>query len=157
MAAMCYKAGILVCGKVTSPVQYMPDISKGVILALFGKHYKEHFDELCGVGVNEPLSGIAPPVISQRRSVGVVLAHVYLACSHTVAEHLRNIDERHFNGFIALCLGAVVVPVFKVMLVPALVVHPCGAVAFKLTLCLVGAAGALIHFAAYPEFLGAVF
>ena len=91
MAAMCYKAGILVCGKVTSPVQYMPDISKGVILALFGKHYKEHFDELCGVGVNEPLSGIAPPVISQRRSVGVVLAHVYLACSHTVAEHLRHI------------------------------------------------------------------
>ena len=70
---------------------------------------------------------------------------------------LRNVDERHFNGFIALGLGAVVVPVFKVMLVPALVVHPCGAVTFKLTLCLVGAAAALIHFAAYPEFLGAVF
>ena len=36
-------------------------------------------------------------------------------------------------------------------------VHPGGAVALLLTLCLVGTAVALIHFAAYPEFGGTVF
>ena len=80
-----------------------------------------------------------------------VLTPVDLAGSQTVAEHLRHIFFRHLHADDALTVDAVIGPVFKMVAVAALVVHPGGAVADVPALGVIGAAVSLKIFDAGPE------
>ena len=86
--------------------------------------------------------------VFQRTLIGIVVAHIDLGCGNAVAEHLGDVSQRHLNGANNLINGRVIRPVFKVMAVSALVVHPCVGVALDLTLAVVGTAGALPVFRA---------
>ena len=67
----------------------------------------------------------APVVVFKRAGVCVFILLIDLAGSHTVAKHLYDIDQRHLDRY-SLALGnREVRPVFEMMFVPALVVHPC--------------------------------
>ena len=80
-----------------------------------------------------------------------VLTPVDLAGGQPVAEHLRHIFFRHLHAGNAAAVHAVVRPVFKVVAVAALMVHPGGAVADVPALGVIGAAVSLKIFDAGPE------
>ena len=87
--------------------------------------------------------GLSAHKIVKRGLVGVVFALVYLACGHSVTEHLDNIFKRHFDRLHPSSRRLVVGPIFKMVPVSALVVHPGGRIPVLLALLLVGTAGAL--------------
>ena len=80
-----------------------------------------------------------------------VLTPVDLAGGQTVTEHLRYIFFRHLHADDALAADTVIGPIFKMVAVAALVVHPGGAVPFVPTLGVVGAAVPLKIFDTGPE------
>ena len=74
--------------------------------------------------------------------IGIVLALIDLARADAVAEHLDKVLFRHFYRGHHMRHGIIVRPVFKVVTVAALVVHPGKRIAVVRTLQLVGAAAA---------------
>ena len=80
-----------------------------------------------------------------------VLTPVDLAGSQPVAEHFRYIFFRHLHADDALTADTVIGPVFKMVAVAALVVHPRGAVSLVPALGVIGAAVSLKIFDAGPE------
>lgn len=68
--------------------------------------------------------------ILQRFGIGISIREIDLACSHSITKHLYHISYRHADGFFFPGLHVVIVPVLKVMLVPALVMQPGSRVAF---------------------------
>ena len=96
-------------------------------------------------------------VVFPRGGIGVFFAQIDLAGRHPVADHLADIPQRHLHAGHAGFIGAVVDPVFEVVLVPALVVEPRRGVALGVPLGLVGAVVALIVDAAGDKLRGAVF
>ena len=82
--------------------------------------------------------------------ISIVFALVDFACRYAVAEHFFDVSQGHFNGFVHLGGWVDIVPIFKVVAVAPLVVHPCGRVSVQLPFLFVGAAGAEIIFSA-PE------
>ena len=65
--------------------------------------------------------------VKERRFLRVGLFAVRLGGGDAVAEHLLDVAVRHVHRHDFLCLHVVIVPEFKMMLVAALVVHPCEA------------------------------
>ena len=59
-----------------------------------------------------------------RIAVGIVFSVVSLACRQSVAKHLLDVPDRHFHRLQLSCFRVIVRPIFKVMAVPALMVHP---------------------------------
>ena len=76
--------------------------------------------------------------------VGIVFPLVDFACRYAVAEHFFDVSQGHFNGLVHLGGWIDVVPIFKVVAVAALVVHPCIRAAEEFAFALVGAPCALI-------------
>ena len=100
------------------------------------------------LGVDEIVEGIG---------VRVGAAVVNFTGGDAVHDHLHKEFARHRHGAVDLRLRVDVRPVFVVVAVAALVVHPCGGVAVELALIGVRAARALIVFCAGPELCGGVF
>ena len=95
--------------------------------------------------------------ILQRGRVGVGRALIRLAGRDPVGDHLAQILHRHIDRLIHSCLGAQVCPVFKMVPVAALVVHPGKGIAVRLALGGVRAAVALIIADAGKKLGGRIF
>ena len=89
--------------------------------------------------------------------VGIVFPLVDFACRYAVAEHFFDVSQGHFNGFVHLCGWIDVVPIFKMVAVAALVVHPRIGAAKELAFALVGAPCALIIARAGDKLGGRIF
>jgi len=132
------------------------DMGEGLRLPFFGEHAQEGFEECGGFGVNDP-AGLAPFEVGKGVAVLIFRPVIDLGGGHAVAEHLDDPAQGHFHGLDTAGGHGVIRPVFKVVAVASLVVHPCGGIAFFLTFLLIGAAGALIIADAGDEFLRAEF
>ena len=119
------------------------DVCKSCSLAFFGKECEPLFEQVCGSGVHL-FARVAALKICQRVGVGVVLSLIDLACRYAVAEHFLDKAQGHFDGLVHFCGGVDVVPIFKVVTVAPLVVHPRVGAAKELAFAFVGASRALI-------------
>ena len=135
----------------------MPDVSKGGILALVPKLQQHFFQQSGGIGVEHQMPPLAPLKEFIGISVGKLIAAVNTAGSQSVTEHFRDIFYWHFDADDALAVGAIVRPVFKMVAVAPLVVHPGGGIALFPALGVIGAAVALKIADPHKKFLGGVF
>ena len=132
------------------------DVTESLFFALVTEHSQEKSQLPKGIGMHKP--GIPGSFqIFQRRSVGVVPAAVDLACGNTVHDHFQQKFHRHGNGTVFLGSRQQIRPVFKVMAVAALVVHPRLGITHILTLGSIGTAVSLIIPRTGKEFRRAVF
>ena len=99
---------------------------------------------------------LAALVVLPRGGIGVLVAQIDLAGSHPVAHHLADVPQGDLHAGQAGLGGAVIDPVFQMMLVAPLVVQPRRGVALGCALRLVGAVVALIIDAPGDELGGAV-
>ena len=129
---------------------------KGFALPFFGKECEPFFKEIGGGRVHF-LSGVATLKICQGVRVGVVLSLIDLACRHAVAEHFFDVARGHFDGPIHFGLNVDVIPIFKVVAVASLVVHPRIGAAIELAFALVGASISLIVARARDKLGGRIF
>ena len=131
-------------------------VSKSFLFAFFFHHGQKIVQLPEQLGVQQFLLD-AGFQINEGGSLGVGAALVDLASGNTVHHHFCQIFPGHGHGFITAGLHVQIGPVFVVMSIAALMVHPCFAEAFFLTLGAIGAAVALIIFDAHTEFCGGVF
>ena len=89
--------------------------------------------------------------------VGIVFPLVDFACRYAIAEHFFDVSQGHFNGFVHLGGWVDIVPIFKVMAVAPLVVHPRVGAAEDFALALVGASRSLVVTRAGNELAGRIF
>ena len=94
--------------------------------------------------------------VKQRRFLRVGCLVVRLGGGNAVAEHLLDVTVGHVHRHDFLCLHVVIVPEFKVVLVAALVVHPCEAHARVAALAVVWRFLARVVFCARDKFAGTV-
>ena len=132
------------------------NVAEGLLFTLFRKHGEEQLQEIGGGGM-DGASVLATHKIFERMAVLIVFPLINLARRNAVAEHLYDITKGHFDRLIALGDGIYIHPIFKMVLVSSLVMHPRGGIAEQLTLALVGAAVALIVFCARKELRGHIF
>ena len=85
-------------------------------------------------------------IVIIRIAVAVGSTAIGLAGGYAVAEHLYYILNGHFHAAHTGAVGSVVDPVLQMMLIPALMMQPCRAVALFAAFDLVRAAVALIIF-----------
>ena len=130
-------------------------VREGPLLPDVPHHLEQLFQQRSRLGV-EQIVVFAVLVVLPRGGVGVLAAQIDLAGGHTVADHLADVPQGDLHAGEAGFRGAVVDPVFEVMLVAALVVEPCRGVASGFPLRLIGAVVALIVDAARDELGGAV-
>ena len=116
---------------------------ESLFFSLLGKECEPFFEEIGGVGMHF-LSRVSALKICQGMLVGVVFVLVDFACRYAIAEHFFDVSQGHFNGFVHLCGWIDVVPIFKVVAVAALVVHPRVGAAEDFALALVGASRSLV-------------
>ena len=139
------------------PQQLRADIPETFVLAFIPQNQQAGFQLFAGFGVQDVVV-TAVFVILPRGGVCVAGALVILAGGNAVTHHFRHIAVGHAHpGHGVVAVGGIVNPVFQVVLVAPLVVQPCGRVAFRLALGVVGAAGALPIFGTGPEFHGGQF
>ena len=122
---------------------YVPDVCESFFFAFFRQHPEPFFQNVCGVGMHF-FSGSAAHIVFQGAGIGVVFALVVFAGSHPVTEHFFQIHKGHFHRFILLGGRVYIIPVFKMMPVPAFMVEPCGGIAEQFPFPFVGTSGALI-------------
>ena len=102
-------------------------------------------------------SGSAPLVVTQRVGVGIGISPIDLTGRHAVTEHFNHKALRHTHGTHKLGNRIVIGPIFEMMSIASLVVHPCVGKAVCLPFSLVGRSVALIVFCSRPKLGGAVF
>ena len=103
------------------------------------------------------LSRVSALKICQGMRVGVAFSLINFACRYAIAEHFFDVSQGHFNGFVHLGGWVDIVPIFKVVAVAPLVVHPRVGAAEKFAFALVGASCALIVARAGDKFGGRIF
>ena len=89
--------------------------------------------------------------------IGIILALIDLTCRHAVAEHFFDVARGHFDGLVHFGDGVDVIPIFKVVAVAPLVVHPRIRATKELALALVGASISLIVARAGDKLGGRIF
>ena len=94
--------------------------------------------------------------VQKRRFLRISFLVVRLGGGHAVAEHLLDVTVGHVHRHDFLCLHVVIVPELKVVLVAALVVHPCEAHARVAALAVVRRFFARVVFCARDKFAGTV-
>ena len=132
------------------------DITEGFRFALFGEHREKLFQQSRAFGVDCAVFFPAKKVI-ERAVVGVLFLLIDFARGNAVAKHLDHESYRHLHRAGRPGLRIVIAPIFKMMAVAALVVHPGEGVPVSVALSFVWAAASLIIFCADPEFGWAVF
>ena len=134
-------------------------LGKSGILALVCQKFQHLGQHGSGAGVDRAdllCSGALE--ILERTRLRILVLHVDLAGGDTVAEHLGKEAYGHLHRLVSAGLGVVVPPVFEVVAVAPLVVHPCKGIAKRLPFRFVGAALAVLIVAdAGEKFCGAVF
>ena len=92
-------------------------------LSLRREHSQPFFKDAGSAGMQETVTGVGSfgEIVFERVGVLVALSLVYLAGGYSVAECLFEVAQRHSQRLVLLCLGVDVEPVFKMVLVPALV------------------------------------
>ena len=123
---------------------------KGAVMPEVAHHLQQLFQQGTGLRV-EQVVGLAALVVFPRGSIGVLVAQIDLACGHAVAHHFAHIAQGHLHAVKARLPGAVIDPVFQMVLVAALVVQPRGGIAPRQTFRFVGAVVTLIIDAAWNE------
>ena len=123
---------------------------KGAVMPEVAHHFQQFFQQGAGLRV-EQVVGLAALVVFQRGSIGVLVAQIDLAGGHAVAHHFAHIAQGHLHAGKARLPGAVIDPVFQMVLVAALVVQPRGGIAPRQTFRFVGAVVTLIIDAARNE------
>ena len=109
---------------------------------MFGEHGEQEAQALHRVRVDEARFLRAVEIL-QSGGVGIGRALIRLAGRDPVGDHLTQIPDRHVDRLIRPRDGTQVRPVFKMMPVAPLVVHPGQRIAVGLALGRVGAAAAL--------------
>ena len=132
------------------------NMCKSFFLALLGKESEPFFEEVGGGRVHF-LSRVSALKICQWMLVGIVFALVDFACRYAVAEHFFDVSQGHFNGFVHLGGWIDIVPIFKVVAVAPLVVHPRVGAAEDFALALVGTSRSLVITRAGDKFGGRIF
>ena len=94
--------------------------------------------------------------VQKRRFLRISFLVVRLGGGHAVAEHLLDVTVGHVHRHDFLCLHVVIVPELKVVLVAALVVHPCEAHARVAAFAVVWRFLARVIFGAWDKFARAV-
>ncbi len=94
--------------------------------------------------------------VQERRFLRISFLVVRLGGGNAVAEHLLDVTVGHVHRHDFLCFHVVIVPEFKVVLVAALVVHPCEAHARVAALAVVWRFLARVIFGARDKFAGTV-
>ena len=119
------------------------NVGKGFLLPLLRQHSEKLFKKRGGVGMNT--ATVSPPIeIGKGLVVRIKLSALDLAGGHTVAKHFDDKAQRHFYRRVFPLRGIDVHPIFKMMTVSALVVHPSQGISVFLSLPLVGASRAQI-------------
>ena len=107
-------------------------------------------------GFRHLLVGGAFRQVQERRFLRISFLAVRLGGGNAVAEHLLDVTVGHVHRHDFLCFHVVIVPELKVMLVAALVVHPCEAHARVTSLAVVWRFLARVIFGARDKFAGTV-
>ena len=98
-------------------------------------------------------------MIQPRTCVCISLLLINLACCNAIHEHFHHIPQGHFhpNQKRAFTAGhGIINPIFKMVLISALMMQPRGGIALLLLLCIIGAAIALKIFRTDQKFCQAV-
>ena len=106
------------------PHKDLPYVPEGLLLTLVCKHSQKLLKEPLGVWMYQNMR-FSVLEIQKRTLIVVVLAFVYLACSHPVAEHLHNVFQRHLHRNQILRDRRVISPILKMVAVAPFVVEPC--------------------------------
>ena len=139
------------------PLQHVPaQIAEGLFLPPVAEHGQDIVKLSSGLFMHQRLLSAAGEIL-QRGAVGIVFPLIGLAGGDAVHHHLRQIFPRHGEGFILPGVHIHIRPVFVVVAVAALMMHPCLAEALVLPLGGIGAAVALIVFCPDGEFRGRIF
>ena len=133
----------------------MPHELESLLFAFFGKHLQQ-VQELAVGGRCHLFVGRTLLEVFERRFVGVALLVVRLGGGDAVAEHFLDVAVGHVHRHDFLGGEFVVVPEFKVVLVAALVVHPCEAHARVAAFAVVWRFLARVVFCARDKFAGTV-
>ena len=131
------------------------DIPEGLLLPLFRQHVEDLHHLCLGLGVHHP--GI-PAVLQvvQRIPVRIILSVIDPAGGNPIQTQLYHIAGGHGVAHEHHVTAAVVDPVFQMVLVPALVMEPCGRVAQLFPLSGIGASGAGIILGPHTELCGGI-
>ena len=128
-----------------------PDIVKSGIFAVILQFLQQSFQQSLCSGVEQQPT----PLSAQKKLIGIArgkgISAVDLAGRQAVTEHFRHIFFRHFHADDSAAIQTVVCPKFKVMAVAALMMHPGGAIAFCLSLGVIGAVITLKVFGTSPK------
>ena len=116
---------------------------ESLFFSLLGKACEPFFEEIGGVGMHL-FSRVSALKICQGVRVGIVFPLVDFACRYAIAEHFFDVSQGHFNGFVHFGGWIDVVPIFKVVAVAPLVVHPRVGTAVNFAFAFVGASRSLV-------------
>ena len=99
--------------------------TKRAVFSVLRQEAQTFFQKSTGLGVDQA-AGLPFQKIIQRHIVGVLIAVVDAACRYPVTEHLQHVAERHLDAVHrpGLFADPVVRPVFQMVLVASLVMHP---------------------------------
>ena len=132
------------------------DIPEGLFLPFVPEHFQQVVQFRLGIGVHTgALQAIAE--ICKGCAIGIMLPLVGHTGGPSVHDHFNQVFSGHMEGFIIPGFPADVRPIFIMMAVAALMVHPGFAVTLDLPLCGVGTAVALVVFCAVPKFHKGIF
>ena len=116
---------------------------ESILFALLGEECEPFFEEIGG-GRMHLFSRVSALKICQGVRVGIVFPLVDFACRYAIAEHFFDVSQGHFDRLVHLCCGVDIVPIFKMVAVAPLVVHPRVGAAENFALALVGASRSLV-------------
>ena len=128
---------------------------ESLFFSILGKEREPFFEEVGGGRVHF-LSRVSALKICQWMLVGVVFPLVDFACRYAIAEHFFDVSQGHFNRFVHLGGWIDIVPIFKVVAVAPLVVHPRVGAAVNFAFALVGASCSLVVTRAGDELGGRI-
>ena len=132
-------------------LQHIPaDISEGLLLAPVTEHFQQEHQLLLGLWVHQRALHAFLKIL-QRRRIRIGLALVSHAGGSSIHDHFHQELSGHRQRLVTLGLGIQIRPVFIMMAVATLMVHPGFAVALDFPFCGVGTAVALVMLGTVPK------
>ena len=131
---------------------YIPGIPEAGILAFFIQNPEKMLDLLHGLRMHQ-IMAFPFQEINQWVVLGIFFFIIHFGCCDPVCQHLCHIffGHSHATHGMILIIDLIINPIFKMMLVPALVMKPGGGISFILPLCIIRASVSLIIFGSHQE------
>lgn len=125
--------------------QFPANTGKSLPLSLLRQHLEHPFQLFSGLRMHRCTES-AFVVIFQRRGIRVCCSLIDLARCNAVHDHFRNVTVRHRHrlAHAMSAVNAVIDPIFIMMAVSSLMMHPCGRITVSFPLRIVGTSGSLI-------------